>query len=154
MSADFIFTGGPVITVDKDNTIAQAAAVKGNTIIYVGTPEGAAAFKGENTKVIDLKGRCLIPGFIESHVHTAVMGANALAIDCRPSAMSSIADIQEAVFERAKNTPKGEWIRGWGYNDQYLKEQRNPNKWDLDKVAPDHPVMLTRVCSHISAHNS
>lgn len=154
MLADIIFKGGPVITVDKNNTIARAAAIKGNKIIYVGSEDGVESFIGENTKVIDLAGRSLIPGFIESHVHTAVMGANAMAIDCRPSAVSSIDDIKEAVFERAKVTPKGEWIRGWGYNDQYLKEQRNPNKWDLDEVAPDHPVMLTRVCSHISAHNS
>ena len=82
------------------------------------------------------------------------MGANAMTIDCRPSAVSSIEDIKEAIYEKAKTTPKGEWIRGWGYNDQYLKEQRHPDKWDLDKVAPEHPVMLTRVCSHISAHNS
>lgn len=154
MSADIIFKGGPVITVDKNNTTAQAVAVKGNKIVYVGSNEGVDAFIGVNTKIVDLTGKCLIPGFVESHIHTAVMGANAMAIDCRPSAVSSIDDIKEAVFERAKITPKGEWIRGWGYNDQYLKEQRNPNKWDLDEVAPDHPVMLTRVCSHISAHNS
>ncbi|MDO4544758.1 MAG: amidohydrolase [Bacillota bacterium] len=154
MTADLIITGGPVITVDKNNSVHRAVALKGNKILYVGSEEGVKAFQGENTQVIRLNGRTLIPGFIESHIHTAVMGVNALAVDCRPSAVSSIEDIQEAIFERAKNTPKGEWIRGWGYNDQYLKELRNPNKWDLDKVAPDNPVMLTRVCNHISAHNS
>lgn len=154
MPADIIFKGGNVITVDKENNIAQAVAVKGNKIIYVGSVDGVDQFADENTKIIDLKGKCLIPGFIESHIHTAVMGANAMTIDCRPSAVSSIEDIKEAIYEKAKTTPKGEWIRGWGYNDQYLKEQRHPDKWDLDKVAPEHPVMLTRVCSHISAHNS
>lgn len=154
MYADLIIKGGPVITVDKDNNIQEAVAVKGNKIIYVGSEDTVMNYKADNTKIIDLKGRSLIPGFIESHIHTAVMGVNALAIDCRPSAVSSIEDIKEAIYERTKTTPKGNWIRGWGYNDQYLKEQRNPNKWDLDQVSPDHPVMLTRVCNHISAHNS
>lgn len=154
MWADLIITGGPVITVDKDDSIKEAVAVKGDKIIYVGTMEGVKTFEGENTKIIDIKGRCVVPGFIDSHLHTAVMGANSLTIDCRPSAVFSIEDIKEAVYEKSKEIPKGEWIRGWGYNDQYLKEKRHPNKWDLDEAAPEHPVMLTRVCSHISAHNS
>ena len=154
MSADLIISGGSVITVDKENRIAEAVAVKGNKIIYVGNQKGVEKFRSTKTKEIDLKGGSIIPGFIESHLHTAVMGLNSLTIDCRPSAVHSIEDIKEAVYEKAKVTPKGEWIRGWGYNDQYLKEKRCPDRWDLDKVAPDNPVMLTRVCSHISSHNS
>lgn len=153
MKADLIISGGTVITVDKENSIKEAVAVKENKIIYVGDEKGAEKFKGPETEKINLKGRSLIPGFVESHLHTAVMGINQLAIDCRPSSVSSIEDIKEAVYEKARTTPKGEWIRGWGYNDQYLKEKRCPDRWDLDKVAPDNPVMLTRVCSHISSHN-
>ncbi len=154
MYADIILTNGSVITVDAKNTINEAVGIKGNKIIFTGTAEEAKQFTGDNTKVIDLKGRSAVPGFIESHIHSAVMGVNSLAIDCRPSAVSSVEDIVEAVYERAKDTPKGEWIRGWGYNDQYLKENRHPDKWDLDKAAPDHPVMLTRVCNHISTYNT
>lgn len=154
MIADIVLKNGSVITVDKKDTIAQAVAVSGNRIVFVGSAEEADSFIGEDTKVIDLHGRSVVPGFIESHIHSAVMGVNSLAIDCRPSAVSSIKDIQEAVFERTKTTPPGEWIRGWGYNDQYLEEQRHPDKWDLDKAAPNHPVMLTRVCNHISTYNS
>lgn len=152
--ANLVIRGGNIYTVDKDNRVERAIAVDGNKIVYVGSEEGARAYITEDTKVIDLNGRCAVPGFIESHIHTAVMGANSLAVDCRPSAVSSIEDIKEAIYERAKTTPKGHWIRGWGHNDQYLREKRNPNKWDLDAVAPDHPVMLTRVCNHISCHNS
>ncbi|MDO4393914.1 MAG: amidohydrolase [Bacillota bacterium] len=154
MKADLILTGGPVISIDSNDTIHRAIAIRDNKIIALGNEEYISTFKSDDTKIIELNGRSVVPGFIDSHIHTAVMGVNALAIDCRPSKVSSIEDIKEAVFERAKDTPKGEWIRGWGYNDQYLKEQRNPNKWDLDQVAPDNPVMLTRVCNHISAHNS
>ena len=154
MVADIVLKNGSVITVDAKDTIAQAVAICGNRIVFVGSAEEADQFIGEETKVIDLHGRSVVPGFIESHIHSAVMGVNSLAIDCRPSAVSSVEDIQEAVFERAKITPPGEWIRGWGYNDQYLEEQRHPDKWDLDKAAPNNPVMLTRVCNHISTYNS
>ena len=154
MAADIVLKNGSVITVDRKDTIAQSIAISRNRIIFVGSAEEADSFIGETTKVIDLQGRSVVPGFIESHIHSAVMGVNSLAIDCRPSAVSSIKDIQEAVFERTKITPPGECIRGWGYNDQYLEEQRHPDKWDLDKVSPNHPVMLTRVCNHISAYNS
>lgn len=152
--ADLVIKGGNIYTVDKSNSVKRAIAIDGNRITFVGSEEEAQAYIHENTRVIELKGRCAVPGFIESHIHTAVMGANSLAVDCRPSAVSSIEDIKEAIYERAKITPKGQWIRGWGHNDQYLKEGRNPNKWDLDAAAPEHPVMLTRVCNHISCHNS
>jgi predicted amidohydrolase YtcJ len=154
MDADILLTKGKVLTVDRQNTVHEAVGIKDGKIIFCGSSEDAKIFLGSRAEVIDLNGRSVVPGFIESHIHSAVMGVNALAIDCRPSAVSSIADIQEAVFDRAKRTPKGEWIRGWGYNDQYLKERRHPDKWDLDKAAPDHPVMLTRVCNHISSYNS
>ena len=154
MLADIVLKNGNIITVDKQDSFAEAVAIKGNKIIFVGNAVDADAFIGPDTNVIDLHGRSVVPGFIESHIHSAVMGVNSLAIDCRPSAVSSVEEIQEAVFERTKTTPEGEWIRGWGYNDQYLKEKRHPDKWDLDKVAPKHPVMLTRVCNHISTYNS
>lgn len=154
MIADLVLTRGNVITVDSKDTINEAVAIKGNKIVFTGTSEEAKNFIGEETQVIDLNGRSVVPGFIESHIHSAVMGVNSLAIDCRPSAVSSVEDIKEAVYERSKITPPGEWIRGWGYNDQYLKEQRHPDKWDLDKAAPNHPVMLTRVCNHISTYNT
>jgi predicted amidohydrolase YtcJ len=128
--------------------------VKGNRIIYVGSSAAALAYADEKSRLVDLNGRSLIPGFIDSHLHTAVLGANTLAIDCRSPKVSSIEDIKNLVKEVAKITPKGQWIRGWGYDHSKLKEKRHPNKWDLDQVAPNHPVILTRVCAHISAHNS
>lgn len=152
--ANLVFLGGSVISVDEANSLHSGLAVKGNKILYVGNEGDVKKLIGPETKVVDLKGRCLIPGFIDSHLHTAVMGANALAIDCRSPGVSSIEDIKKLVAERAKVTPKGQWIRGWGYDHSKLAEKRHPSKWDLDEVAPDHPVMLSRVCAHISAHNS
>ena len=152
--ADIVFTKGNVLTVDKQDTIAEALAVKGNRIVFVGKNSGAQSFIGNKTKVIDLGGRSLVPGFIDSHLHMALKGANELAIDCRYPNVKSIEDIKKLVKEAAEKTPKGKWIRGWGYDQSKLAEKRHPTRWDLDEVAPDNPVMITRVCAHISTHNS
>lgn len=154
MKAETIFFGGPVVTVDRNDRVCGAAAVANGVILAAGTEEEIRRLADENTEFIDLKGRSLIPGIIDSHEHTAVRGMNAAGIDCRPEAVRSIEDIKERVREAAARTPKGEWIRGWGYNDTMLIEGRHPNRWDLDEAAPDHPVSLTRVCVHISANNS
>jgi predicted amidohydrolase YtcJ len=154
MKADYIFYNGPVITVDSRDSVREGVAIANGIIIKVGTKEDVMQLRGETTEMIDLKGRSLIPGFIDSHLHTAVMGANALALDLRWPGVGSIEEIKDKIREAAKTVPKGQWIRGWGYDHSKLKEQRHPNKWDLDEAAPEHPVMLTRVCAHISAHNS
>lgn len=154
MNTDYIFFNGKVHSVDKNDSIYDAVAISSNKIIAIGSNEEILKLADEKTEKVDLEGKSLIPGIIDSHVHTAVHGANSLAIDCRSPGISSIEDIKEKIKEVAKKTPDGEWIRGWGYDHSKLKEKRHPNKWDLDEVAPNNPVILTRVCAHISAHNS
>lgn len=154
MKADLIFYNGPVLTVAPRDKTESGVAVKSNRIIYVGDSDEALTFADGKTKLIDLKGRSLIPGFIDSHLHTAVLGANTLALDCRSPGVSSIEDIKNLIKEAVKVTPKGQWIRGWGYDHSKLEEKRHPSKWELDEIAPDHPVILTRVCAHISTHNT
>ncbi|MDD2215850.1 MAG: amidohydrolase [Eubacteriales bacterium] len=154
MKADIIFFNGPIITVNQNNSVVDGIAIKGNKIIHIGSKEAVLAYAGSNTRKVDLKGRSLIPGLIDSHLHMAVLGANSLAIDCRSPGVSSIEEIKNLIREAAQVTPKGQYIRGWGYDHSKLAEKRHPNKWDLDEAAPDHPVILTRVCAHISTHNS
>jgi len=152
--ADIVFLNGSVLTVDKQENVAEALAVKENKIVFVGTSADAQSFTGGETKVIDLNGRSLVPGFIDSHLHMALKGANELAIDCRYPNVKNIEDIKRLIKETAEKTPKGKWIRGWGYDQSKLEEKRHPNRWDLDEVAPDNPVMISRVCAHMSTHNS
>ena len=154
MRADLIFYNGTVLTVDKNDSVVSGVAIKDNKIIFTGASSDALKYSCDATKLIDLKGRSLVPGFIDSHLHTAVLGANSLAIDCRSPGVSSIEEIKELIKKAAQVTPKGQWIRGWGYDHSKLAEKRHPNRKDLDEAAPDHPVILTRVCAHISAHNS
>lgn len=152
--ADTIFYNGHVMTVDRNNRVCEAVAVAGDRIIAVGDTEEIRALADTETKTIDLDRRSLIPGIIDAHLHMAVFGMNILAVDCRSPGVGSIEAIKEKIRAAAAIAPKGTWIRGWGYDHSKLEEQRHPNRWDLDEAAPDNPVMLSRVCAHISAHNS
>lgn len=148
------FVNGNVITVDKNNSIHDSLLIEGGIISQVGTYETIKEIIDSSTEVIDLHGRSVVPGFIDSHLHMGVMGMNCNAIDCRYPYVKSIEDIKSKIAESAKTKPKGSWIRGWGYDHSKLSENRHPDRFDMDEVAPDHPVMLTRTCAHISTLNS
>jgi len=152
LCADLVFRNGQVITVNPQDEICSAIAVKGTEILYVGTDAEASEFIGENTKVIDLEGRSLVPGFIDSHVHYFQTGAQQLEVDC--THLTTIAQIKEKVRQAAAVTPKGEWIRGCQYNEDIIEDGRFINRWDIDEVAPDHPVAIVRYGYHTSILNS
>jgi len=95
-----------------------------------------------------------VPGFNDSHCHILALASSLLGVDCSPSAVGSIADIQVHIREQAQKLPPGSWIRGAGYNEFYLAEKRHPNRWDLDQAAPRHPVKLTHRSGHASVLNS
>lgn len=154
MKKNRIFLDGAVITVDPQNTVAEAIVIEDNKILYVGSNEEAMKYINTETEVINLNGRSVVPGFIDAHNHLGLCGMNMLSVDCRSPKVKCIADIQNLIRERAKVTPKGEWIRGWGYNHTRLEEQRHPTRWELDEASPDHPVMISRICGHISVSNS
>lgn len=155
MYADMIFMNGVVVTVDKENSVCEAVAVKGNKIVYTGDDAGVMMWKGDETKVIDLNGRALLPGFIDSHMHLGMTGQNAaVIIDCNSNDVTSIAQIQEKIREAAAKTPKGAWIKATGYEQSKLKEGRHPTRDELDEAAPDNPVQLTRCCLHMGVYNT
>lgn len=154
MKADIIFTNGKVLTVDAKDRIAEAVAISGDKIIAVGSREEVAVYRQPSTKVFDLANKSLVPGFIDAHLHMAVFGMNTLAVDCRSPGVNSIEEIKALLGEKAKTVPKGTWVRGWGYDQSKLAEGRHPTRDDLDEAVPDHPVILTRACAHISVHNS
>jgi len=153
-TAEVVFRNGPVITVDPRDSIHQAAAVAGNRIVFVGSGQEARALIGPRTEVIDLEGRCLVPGFVDAHCHPGFYAAIKARIQLGGEEIKSIQDIKEAVAQRAAATPPGEWVLGWGYDDTRLAEQRLPDRDDLDQVAPDHKVFLSRACGHVVSVNS
>lgn len=153
--ADIIFMNGVVVTVDAEDSVCEAVAVKGKYIVYAGDNAGAEMWLGPDTKVINLAGRALLPGFIDSHMHLGMTGQNAaVIIDCNSNKVTSIKEIQEKIREAAARTPKGAWIKATGYEQSKLKEGRHPTRDELDEAAPDNPVQLTRCCLHMGVYNT
>jgi len=152
--ADVVFLNGKVITIDPSNNVFEAVAVRGNTIQRVGTTQDILSAADEQTLQIDLKGRALLPGFNDCHCHPGHYGTTKLRGFISPDTVGSIEDIQRELTEKTKVTPKGDWIVARGYDHSRLAENRHPNKWDLDAVAPDHKVFITRLCGHVSVANS
>ena len=154
MPADLIFLGGRVHTVNAADQIVQAVAVTGDRIVAAGRDDDATKLKGRKTRVVELKGRTLLPGFIDAHCHLASLGMAMVSIDCKAPGMQSIEALKKAVYEVAQQLPPGKWIRGRGYDQSRLEERRHPNRIDWDEVAPQHPVIFTRTCGHIASVNS
>jgi len=161
MKADLVISNGKVITVDRDFSIKQAVAVKDGKIAAVGSDDEIKPFIADNTKVLDLKGKPLLPGINESHMHAPFFGASRppLSLDLAFPAVQSIPDMVEALRKKVAEAKPGEWIRGFGWDQSTLAECRNdpsklPRKWDLDAVSPDHPVAFTDFSVHTLLVNS
>ena len=152
--ADLVLVNGKIITVDADFSVAQAVAVKDGKVQAVGATEDIKKLVGEGTEVIDLKGRTVMPGLYDSHLHVVGTGTALQMINCRTPPMMSIEDMKKAVAEKAEQSKPGEWILGRGWDQAKLKEHRNPSRWDLDQVSPNNPVVLTRTCGHLLVANS
>jgi len=152
--SDLIMVNGNVYTMDPDLPRAEAVAIKNGQIIYVGKNETALALKEAGSEIVDLKGKTVIPGFIESHMHPLWFGINLLQIDCRPKIVGSMDQLLARIKSAAEITPPGKWILGWGWDDSRMTDKRYPTRWDLDQAAPDHPVFLKRTCVHMAVVNS
>jgi hypothetical protein len=140
--AQLVLVNGNIITVDSEDSIVQAVAVSDGKITNAGTYEEIKASIGDNTQVIDLKGRTVTPGLIDSHCHTGAGYPEIYYLDLRPGRVNSITDIVELVAKKMKETPRAEWVLGFGWNPAYWTESRMPGRLDLDPVSPDNPVFL------------
>jgi hypothetical protein len=156
IEADLVLLNCKVVTMDDVESIAEAVAVKYGRIAFVGSNEGAEGLVGDETEVMDLGGRTVIPGLIDSHGHIVREGAvREILVDLSEEAgVHSIADLQARLAARAAETPKGEWVTGYQEDDSKLAEKRHPTRWDLDGATEDHPVFLSTVGGHFSIANS
>jgi predicted amidohydrolase YtcJ len=151
--ADIFFRGGPIYTVDARSRVVDACAVRGDRIIGVGTVPELLHLVGPATRIVDLEGKCMVPGLIDAHCHITGQGFLLSAVDCKHD-VASIDDIVAKVAAAAAGRPPGTWILGRGYDQKKLREGRHPDRGDLDRATPHHPVALTRTCGHIVACNS
>ncbi len=153
--ADIIIRNGRVLTVNQNNEIAEAVAIRGNQILAVGTNAELEAYQGPDTQVIDAEGKSVLPGFIDSHIHMGMFGLlDHGIINVAYPKVHSIADIQRLIREDAAKKKPGEWIKLNGYDHNKLEEKRHPTKEELDAAAPDNPVQLTRCCAHMGVYNT
>lgn len=146
-AADCVLLGGTVYTMDPNRPRAEAVAISGGRIVYVGDTPGARALAGSGTETIDLRGRIALPGFVESHTHLTMFGRYLEQTDCREA--RDIGEIVASLKAAAARTPPGEWVLGHSYDDTLLTEMRHPTRHDLDRASTEHPILL----SHISVHN-
>jgi len=152
-SADLILINGTVITVDPADRIAQGVAVAGGKIVAVGTNADIRALANSRTQTIDLHGRTVTPGLIDTHVHFSET-ADLFSINLSDIAIKKIDDVVKRVAERVATAKGGEWIRGSGWDEGKLAERRYVLASDLDKVAPNNPVWLEHTTGHYGVANS
>ncbi|HXV36402.1 MAG TPA: amidohydrolase [Myxococcota bacterium] len=150
--ADLILHRGRVITIDPDFPSAEAIAIAGDRILAVGSDDDVLSLASAETKRIDLAGSTVVPGFIDAHSHPADAGRRHLRfVDCD---LRSIGAIQAAIRERARQTPAGDWVVGFKYDDTKTSERRFVTRDDLDAAAPHHPVYIEHRGGHTGFVNS
>jgi predicted amidohydrolase YtcJ len=157
--ADTIYHGGPIVTMKQEGDIAESLAVWNGQIIAVGKLKDVMTSKDQNTKMIDLKGKTLMPGFFDPHSHVVMQSIKFSTANLDPKPIGeagSIADIQRILKDwiKEKKIEAGKWVIGWGYDDTGIEEQRHPTKEDLDKVSTEHPILLMHISSHLMTGNS
>lgn len=156
--ADTIYVNGIVLTMGRQNTVQQAVAVLGDKILATGNNEEMLWRQGPSTRVVDLEGRVMMPGFVDAHGHFPLAGANDLYtadLSAPPvGTVDAMAALLTKLRERAKRTPNGEWVIGMNYDDTLLEERRHPTRRDLDLVSREHPVFVFHSSLHIAAANS
>ncbi len=154
-TADLVILNANVITIDANNPRAEAFAVINGRIIAVGTTSGIKTLIGKATKVIDAQGKTVTPGFNDAHLHPGpIYPYESLhhAISLRPKSIKTMDELITALKEKAKITPKGQWVRGSRYQDTKLG--RHPTRWDLDKASTEHPIRISHSSGHVSVANS
>lgn len=152
-----VFINGQILTMDENNTIAEAVLIKGERIFAVGTNQEIQTQMPKGAKINDLKGRTLIPGIIDAHSHFPASGFTAVGIDLNSPPIGNIGSIAEIINSmkiKADNSPANKWVVGIGYDDTILKENRHPTKDDLDKISTDNPVFILHISAHMGVANS
>src|SRR5918993_3933088 len=139
--ADLILHHGKVFTADRDSSVRHALAVKGDRLLRVGTDEEVLKTRGPGTTVLDLGGKMVLPGLIDSHTHPT--GASLTEFDHPVPEMETVRDVLDYVRSRAEALGAGKWVVVRQVFITRLEEQRYPTREELDRAAPDNPVLFS-----------
>lgn len=160
-SADRIWSGGTVLTMNDAAMHAEAIAERDGRIVAVGTRAAVMKLRGPDTQLIDLDGRALLPGFVDAHGHVMMGGLQALSANLLAppdGEVTDIASLQQTLRDwLAANRAAVEKVRlivGFGYDNAQLKELRHPTRDDLDAISTDYPVLIIHQSGHLAALNS
>ncbi|MDD3222946.1 MAG: amidohydrolase [Clostridia bacterium] len=164
MKFDFVYVdmaliNGKVITVNEADEIAEAVGIKKNKIVYVGTTEELMTIVSPETKIVDLKGKTLMPGIVDTHVHPILNGfigneIDSSIINIDRSQCGSLVEMFDLIKKAVDIRKPGEWISSMGYEPTFLEEKRHPKLEELDAIAPENPVQCLHMSGHIAMYNS
>jgi predicted amidohydrolase YtcJ len=158
---DTIYHGGPILTIDDENPRAEAVAVVDGKIVAVGTKSEVLQLADQKTRMVDLQGKTLLPGFVDAHGHAYGVGLQASTANLLPppdGKGKDIASLQALLTDWAQNNQEAVkevgWIAGFGYDDSQLTEQRHPTRQELDAVSKDVPILIIHQSGHLGVANS
>jgi len=150
--ADLVLRNAKVYTANDRQPRAEAVAIRGDRIAFVGRNADASRMIGPNTRVVDLRGAAVFPGFTDAHMHLSGVGAREMTLNLEGT--TSLEDFLAKVKARVDQSRPGQWVTGRGWIETFWKPPVFPTRQDLDRIAPANPVMLTRADGHASVVNS
>lgn len=151
-----LYVNGVVITMDASNTVAEAVLVRAGQIEAVGSSEDLVSRIDDDTVVVDLRGRALMPGFIDAHGHFPGSGQTVFSVDLNSPPIGRVTDMEGllgSLSAFAKQRRDG-WLVGHGYDDTLLAEKRHPTRDDLDRISTSRPVAIVHVSGHLAVVNT
>jgi predicted amidohydrolase YtcJ len=133
---------------------ATSVLVRAGRIAAIGDDKAILAERRGDEEVVDLRRGVVMPGFIDAHIHAFDCALGSLNLSLLPPAVDSLAEMKRRLAERARSAAPGSWVLGEGYDDMRMVERRHPSRSDLDEAASDRPILVQRVCGHMSVANS
>jgi predicted amidohydrolase YtcJ len=149
---DLIFVNGNIYTVNEHQPRAQAIAIKKDRVVFVGSNGDAKKLANDKTHIVDLAGKTVVPGLTDSHCHIFGIGRREMNLNLEGT--NTRQDFLAKVKERVAGAERGKWVTGRGWIETFWRPPQFPTRQDLDKIAPDNPIFLTRVDGHAAVANS
>lgn len=151
---ELIFINGNIVTMDINQPKVEALYIKDDKITAIGSNSSILEYKGDNTRVIDLEGKLMVPGFNDSHMHLLNYGYSLLNAN-----LVGVTSIEEMInrvseFVKENNIDSTTIIKGRGWNHDYFTVKKFPTRYDLDRISTTQPVIMTRACGHVTIVNS
>jgi predicted amidohydrolase YtcJ len=151
-TAQTVFINANIYTMNERQPRAEAIAVQGARIVFVGSNADSRKYQGAETRIVDLAGKTVVPGLTDSHCHIFGIGEREMNLNLEGA--NTLEDFLAKVKERAAKAERGAWVTGRGWIETFWKPPQFPTRADLDKIAPDNPVFLTRADGHAAIANS